>query len=57
VNLVAFDHYGCGGSRLEVELCQGDTAPIEREYCEWMPYQKGQAVKTEALESQLKGAA
>ena len=53
VNLVVFDHYGAGGSRQAVELCQGETAPGGCEYCEWMPYQKGQAAKTEALESLL----
>ena len=36
-------------------LYQGDTRPSqETPYAEWMPYQKGQAAKTEALEKQLK---
>ena len=56
VGLVVFDHDGIMHFASQVELCQGDTAPGGCEYCEWMPYQKGQAAKTEALESQLKGA-
>jgi len=32
----------------------GDKVPAPgADYCEWMPYQKGQAAKTEALETQL----
>lgn len=54
VNLVVFDHNGTMHIRTSVELCQGDTVPSGREYCEWMPYQKGQAAKTEALEAQIK---
>lgn len=47
----------CGGPRPEssVPLIQeSDEAPAPgSRYCEWMPYQKGQAAKTEALESKL----
>lgn len=53
VHLVVFEAEGRMEPRLNVELCQGDTAPSEREHCEWMPYQKGQAAKTEALEQKL----
>lgn len=53
VNLIVFDHFAFMHPRKDVELCQGDTAPSEREYCAWMPYQKGQAAKTEALELKL----
>jgi hypothetical protein len=53
VNLVVFDHNSAMHARSSVELCQGETAPSEREYCAWMPYQKGQAAKTEELEHKL----
>lgn len=54
VSLVVFDHFGSTHARQAVELCHGDTVPSEREHCVWMPYQKGQAAKTEALEAKLK---
>ena len=57
VNLVVFDANGTPFSRTSIALVQeGDPQPPGQRYCEWMPYQKGQAAKTEALESQLKGA-
>jgi hypothetical protein len=38
---------------IDVPLIQeGDERPVTH-FCEWMPYQKGQAAKTEALESKL----
>jgi len=43
VNLVVFDEYGLSKSKLTVPLIQeGDEKP-EGFYCEWMPYQIGQA--------------
>jgi hypothetical protein len=57
VNLMVINQYGSPGGVPDVELCQGDTCPSDRAHCLWMPYQKGQAAKTEALESQLKGVA
>lgn len=30
-----------------------DEPPLRGAYCEWMPYQKGQAAKTETLEKAL----
>jgi hypothetical protein len=57
VNLAVFDGNGVAVSRLKVPLIQdGQTAPQDGDWCEWMPYQKGQAAKTEALERRLGGA-
>jgi hypothetical protein len=51
VNLAVFDGNGAAHSKTSVTLIQeGDAAPAGY-YCEWMPYQKGQAAKTEALEA------
>jgi hypothetical protein len=51
VNLLVVDHAGDQHPRAGVELIQeGDPVPKSGSYCEWMPYQKGQAAKTEALE-------
>ncbi|WP_109477684.1 hypothetical protein [Paraburkholderia sp. C35] len=53
VNLAVFD--ACGGgahSRTSVTLLQGDDLPPEGGgYAEWMPFQKGQAVKHEQKEN------
>lgn len=47
VNLTVFDDNGLGKSKLYVPLIQeGDAQPIGM-YCEWMPYQIGQAKKEE----------
>ena len=55
VNLMVIDENGNPRSETSVRLIQeGEEAPT-RNYCEWMPYQKGQATKTEALEAELKG--
>lgn len=54
INIAFFDLNGVAGNRTSVRLVQdGEPAP-GGEYCEWMPYQKGQAAKTEALEARLK---
>jgi hypothetical protein len=54
VNLTVFDAFGRVHARPSVELLQeGDQAPAGGAYAEWMPYQKGQAAKTEALEKTL----
>ena len=51
VNLTVFDANGAAHSRTSVPLVQdGGGAPQDDSYCEWMPYQKGQAAKTEAAE-------
>lgn len=53
VNLVVFDQKGVTFGVTSVELLQGDRRPPLGMYCEWMPYQKGQAAKTEALEAKV----
>lgn len=53
VNLGVFDPNGFVHGVTSVTLAQeGDEAPTAR-YCEWMPYQKGQAAKTASLEAKL----
>ena len=53
VNLAVFDSNGNACSRTSVTLVQeGDARPAGM-FCEWMPYQKGQAAKTEAVEARL----
>lgn len=54
VNLSVFDENGLGKSKLEVTLVQPDNERPEGAYCEWMPYQLGQAAKTEETEAKLK---
>ena len=53
VNLAVFDANGFPTAESSVLLYQGDTPRPVGRYCEWMPYQQGQAAKTEALEKQL----
>lgn len=59
VNLVVYDSEGGAHARLSISLLQDDDKPPEngRPWCEWMPYQKGQAAKTEQLEKQVTGDA
>lgn len=53
VNLGVFrDNGNCTGFG-SVTLWHGEGEPPAGAYCEWMPYQKGQAAKTEALEVKL----
>jgi hypothetical protein len=40
-----------------VQLLQDDDVSLGGTTAEWMPYQKGQAAKTEALEAQVSGKA
>lgn len=51
VNLDVIDHSGAHAAFTSVTLIQdGYDIPASGEcYCEWMPYQKGQAAKYEAL--------
>ena len=58
VNLTVFDENGIPHARTSVFLYQGqeNTERPAAIFCEWMPYQKGQAAKTEALEKQVAGA-
>lgn len=53
VNLAVCDANGTMHSRTSVLLLQDDDErPAGGFFCEWMPYQKGQAAKTEAAERQ-----
>jgi len=54
VNLVIFGHNGEIVPKSHVPLVQdGDKLPSQFGYCEWMPFQKGQAAKVEKLEKQI----
>lgn len=53
VNLTVFDHSGNAHSRTSVILVQpGSTPPEHGHWCEWMPYQIGQAARTQQAEAQ-----
>ncbi len=53
VNLMVIDANGNTLSRTSITLVQeGDDVPTWA-HCAWMPYQKGQAAKTEAAEQAL----
>jgi hypothetical protein len=53
INVAGYKHDGSPFTALDVTLRQdGDEMP-QGPYAEWMPYQKGQAAKTEALEKQV----
>lgn len=58
VNLTVADSNGVTHGKTSVALMQGDEphTPPHGYYCEWMPFQKGQAAKTEALEQKIAGA-
>lgn len=54
VNLAVFDANGVSHSRCSVPLLQDDDPRPEHGYfAEWMPFQLGQAKKTEAAEAQM----
>jgi hypothetical protein len=54
VNLGVFDANGVSVGRTSVALRQpGEPVPAIGSYAEWMPYQIGQAAKTEALQAQV----
>lgn len=55
VNLGVFRHNGNCTGFTKVTLWHGEGEAPPYPYCEWMPYQKGQAAKTEALEKQIAG--
>ncbi len=57
INVGGFDFNGNPFSLTSLQLLQDDDKPIGTVYAEWMPYQKGQAAKTEALEAKLGTAA
>lgn len=57
VNLAVFDSDGNRHSRTCVPLLQDDDLKPETGYfAAWMPYQKGQAAKTEEMEKRAAGA-
>lgn len=47
VNLSIFSQDGFPLGRTHITLVQAEDEVPEGEYCEWMPYQLGQAAKTE----------
>lgn len=53
VNLTVSDANGVPFGKTSVPLVQGDDERPLGSWCEWMAYQKGQAAKTEQLESDL----
>ena len=53
VNLAIFDSNGLPYSATSVFLYQGDIDRPSSSYAEWMPYQIGQAAKTEQLQKQI----
>lgn len=55
VNLSVTDSNGNHYAKTSVLLVQGDMARPDAGYAEWMPYQVGQAAKTEEFERQLRG--
>lgn len=57
VNLAVFDANGNASGRTSVLLHQDGNERQSACFAEWMPYQKGQAAKTEALEAAATPAA
>lgn len=57
VNLTVHDRSGETYGLTSVTLWHGEGDTPVNPFCEWMPYQKGQAVKTESLERQLENQA
>lgn len=58
VNLAVFDRNGASLSRTSVPLIHDEiTQSPDHAFAEWMPYQKGQAAKTEAAEAAAKSNA
>lgn len=51
ISVGGFDHNGEPFSLTSVPLVQDDEPEPEGNFAAWMPYQKGQAAKTEALEA------
>ena len=57
INIGGFDANGMPFAATSVWLLQdGNDVPTEGHWAEWMPYQKGQAAKTEAMEATLQTA-
>lgn len=49
INIGGLNEFGYHFARQSIPLWQGDGDKPKGRYCEWMPYQKGQAAKTEQL--------
>jgi hypothetical protein len=58
LNLIVFDSNGGQHGRTSIRLVHDGLPPasVGESWCEWMPYQKGQAAKTEELEKKLGGS-
>jgi hypothetical protein len=57
VNLLVTDRNGTTHAQTSVQLLQDDDLkPEGGRFCFWMPYQKGQAAKTEVAEAAAKTA-
>lgn len=54
MNLAVFDANGNSRGQTSVLLHQEGALRPSMGFAEWMPYQKGQAAKTEALEAAAK---
>ena len=50
VNLSVFDAIGAAHPRTSVPMLHGECDVPEHAFCGWMPYQKGQAAKTEVAD-------
>lgn len=51
INVAGFDANGNAFQLTSLHLRQDDTEAPHSVHAEWMPYQKGQAAKTEALQA------
>lgn len=57
INVGGFTKNGTPFNETSLPLVQDDSNTLNTRYATWMPYQKGQAVKAEALEAKLAEAA
>jgi len=57
INVGGFSSMGVPFALDSITLLQDDDAEPTGHYASWMPYQKGQAAKTEAAEAALKAVA
>lgn len=53
INALVIDHQGNAVPHTSIPVWQGDFEDCPEGSCCWMPYQKGQAAKTEKLEEEL----
>lgn len=56
INVAGFDHNALPFIQTSLPLVQDGEPKPEGNFACWMPYQKGQAAKAEALEDKLKEA-